>query len=120
MSGAEGTSIENMLAAHTAEVNDALGEYKKIHSKLDTLEDLINSSLARVAVIHFDAFEQTGQHLSWCVAILDRNNNGVVFSSICGQEAERNYAKPIEGGRTTGNYKLTKEEEQALRQAMHR
>ena len=120
MSGAEGTSIERMLAAHTAEINDALGEYKKVHNKLNTLDELMRSSLARVAVIHFDAFEQTGQGLSWCVAILDRNNNGVVFSSICGQEAERSYAKPIEGGRTTSNYKLTKEEEQAIRQAMNR
>ncbi len=50
--------------------------------------------------------------------MLDRNNNGVVFSSICGQEAERSYAKPIEGGFVSDKYKLTKEEEQALRQAM--
>ena len=116
MTGAEGLSIEQMLA----DVNDTIGKYKKFNSKLDTLEELMRNSLARVAVIHFDAFEKTGQGLSWCVAILDRNNNGVVFSSICGQETERSYVKPIEGGRTTENYKLTKEEEQALRQAMNR
>lgn len=116
MTGAEGLSIEQMLA----DVNDTIGKYKKFNSKLDTLEDLMRNSLARVAVIHFDAFEKTGQGLSWCVAILDRNNNGVVFSSICGQETERSYVKPIENGRTTENYKLTKEEEQALRQAMNR
>lgn len=118
MTGAEGMSIEQMLAEHTTEINDALGEYKKIHNKLNVLEELVNSSLARVAVIHFDAFEKTGQGLSWCVAILDRNNNGVVFSSICGQESERSYVKPIEDGQVNSNYKLTKEEEQALRQAM--
>ena len=120
MSGADGTSIENMLAAHSAEVSQAVGEYKKIQGQLDTLDNLVRSSLARVAVIHFDAFEKTGQGLSWCVAILDRNNNGIVFSSICGQEAERSYVKPIEDGRVSPNYKLTREEEQALRQAMHR
>lgn len=118
MTGAEGMSIEQMLAEHTTEINDALGEYKKIHNKLNVLEELVNSSLARVSVIHFDAFEKTGQGLSWCVAILDRNNNGVVFSSICGQESERSYVKPIEEGHVNSNYKLTKEEEQALRQAM--
>ncbi|MBQ6006397.1 MAG: DUF4446 family protein [Selenomonadaceae bacterium] len=120
MSGAEGTSIEQMLAAHTAEVNAAVNEYKKIQHQLDDVERLVRSSLARVAVIHFDAFEKTGQGLSWCVALLDRNNNGVIFSSICGNEAERSYVKPIEDGRVTSNYKLTKEEEQALRQAMSR
>ena len=120
MGGAEGTSIEQMLAEHNNEVSQAVGEYKKIQGQVDILNELVRSSLARVAVIHFDAFEKTGQGLSWCVALLDRNNNGIVFSSICGQEAERSYVKPIEDGRVAPNYKLTREEEQALRQAMHR
>ena len=120
MSGAEGTSIEQMLSAHSAEVNQAVGEYKRIQGQVDKLDNLVRSSLARVAVIHFDAFEKTGQGLSWCVALLDRNNNGIIFSSICGNEAERSYVKPIEDGRVSPNYKLTREEEQALRQAMHR
>jgi len=118
MAGAEGTSIEQMLAAHTTEVNEAVNEYKRINNRLDDLERLLKSSLARVAVIHFDAFEKTGQGLSWCVALLDRDNNGVIFSLICGQETERSYAKPIEDGRVSDKYKLTREEEQALRQAM--
>ena len=120
MGGAEGTSIEQMLSEHTAEVNRAVGEYKKIQGQVDILGELVRSSLARGAVVHFDAFEKTGQGLSWCVALLDRDNNGIVFSSICGNEAVRNYVKPIEEGRAAANYKLTREEEQALRQAMHR
>lgn len=118
MDGAEGSSIEQMLAAHTNEVNSAVNEVSKARDKLETLDALVRSSIARVAVIHFDAFEKTGQGLSWCVALLDRNNNGVIFSSICGQESERSYVKPIEGGLVSSKYKLTKEEEQALRQAM--
>ena len=118
MSGAEGSSIEQMLATHTRDVNEAVNEYRKLERRVDTLEELVRSSLARVAVIHFDAFEKTGQGLSWCVAILDRNNNGVVFSSICGQETERSYVKPIEDGRVSEKYKLTREEEQALKKAM--
>ena len=119
MGGAEGKSIEQMLAAHTAEVNTAVNEYKRLSGRVDDLDELIRSSLARVAVIHFDAFEKTGQGLSWCVALLDRNDNGVIFSSICGQETERSYVKPIEGGLVSSKYKLTREEEQALYQAMH-
>lgn len=120
MGGSEGTSIEQMLSAHTAEVSQAVKEYKRIQGQVNMLEEMVRNSLARVSVIHFDAFEKTGQGLSWCVAILDRNNNGVVFSSICGQEAERSYVKPIEDGRVAPTYKLTREEEQALRQAMSR
>lgn len=118
MANSEGQSIEQMLAAHTSTVNDVAEEHNKMRNRISTLEELIRSSIARVAVIHFDAFEKTGQGLSYCVAMLDRNNNGVVFSSICGQESERSYVKPIEEGRVADKYKLTKEEEQVLRQAM--
>ena len=119
MEGSEGESIEQMLASHTSEVNEIADSQKQVERKLEALDDLIKSSLARVAVVHFDAFEKTGQGLSWCVAMLDRNNNGVVFSSICGQESERSYVKPIEDGHVAANYKLSREEEQALRQAMN-
>ena len=118
MANSEGDSIEQMLASHTSVVNEVADEHRRLKNKIDTLEELVRNSLARVAVIHFDAFEKTGQGLSYCVALLDRNNNGVIFTSICGQETERSYVKPIEEGRVGDKYKLTKEEEQALRQAI--
>lgn len=118
MGNSDGDSIEQMLASHTNTVNTVAEEHKKLYGRISTLEELVQSSLARVAVLHFDAFEKTGQGLSYCVAILDRNNNGVVFSSICGQETERSYVKPIEDGRVSDKYKLTREEEQTLKQAM--
>ena len=118
MEGSEGESIEQMLAAHTSAVNEISDGQRQVERKLESLDELVKSSLARVAVVHFDAFEKTGQGLSWCMAMLDRNNNGVILSSICGQESERSYVKPIEEGRVAANYKLTREEEQALRQAM--
>lgn len=120
MEGAEGESIEQMLSSRMTDINRAVNESRKIQNRLDVLDELVKSSLARVAVIHFDAFENTGQGLSWCVALLDRNYNGVIFSSICGQNNERSYVKPIEEGRVSSKYKLTREEEQALRQAMNR
>jgi len=118
MANSEGDSIEQMLASHTSTVNEVADEHRKLQKRVSTLEDLVRNSLARVAVVHFDAFEKTGQGLSYCVAILDRNNNGVIFTSICGQETERSYVKPIEEGRVGDKYKLTGEEEQALRQAI--
>ncbi|MBR4153545.1 MAG: DUF4446 family protein [Selenomonadaceae bacterium] len=120
MANSEGQSVEQMLASHTSTVNEVAEGQQKMQNRISTLEELIRSSLSRVSVVHFDAFEKTGQGLSYCVAILDRNNNGVIFSSICGQESERSYVKPIEEGRVADKYKLTKEEEQALRQAVGR
>ena len=57
-----------------------------------------------------------GSDLSYAVALLDSNNNGVVLSSIFGREDSRSYVKPIEAGKST--YTLTDEEDEALRQAI--
>ena len=118
MAGSEGDSIEHMLAKHTSEVTAVADEQFKMEHKISKLEELSSGSFAHAAVIHFDAFEKTGHNLSWCVALLDRNKNGVVISTICGQESERSYAKPIEDGRAPSGFKLTREEEQALSQAL--
>ena len=120
MGTSAGDSIEQMLASHTSTVNRVADEQRALEKRISTLEELMRFSVRRVAVIHFDAFEQTGQNLSWCVAMLDGDNNGVVFSLICGQETERSYSKPVESGRAASGYKLTQEEERTLRQAMGR
>ena len=57
-----------------------------------------------------------GSDLSYAVALLDSNNNGLVLSSIFGREDSRSYVKPIEAGKST--YTLTDEEDEALRQAI--
>ncbi|MCR5833464.1 MAG: DUF4446 family protein [Selenomonadaceae bacterium] len=92
--------------------------YEKLEKKIDRMDLLMQNSISRAAVIHFDAFEQTGQNMSWAVALLDRNNNGIVVSAISGQDFQRTYAKPIEAGRVEDGYKLGQEEEKVLRQAM--
>ena len=56
MANSEGDSIEQMLASHTSVVNEVADEHRRLKNKIDTLEELVRNSLARVAVIHFDAF----------------------------------------------------------------
>ena len=54
--------------------------------------------------------------MSYCIALLDAENSGVIISSLTGRDFSRSYVKPIEKGESP-TYKLTKEEEQALRDA---
>ena len=76
----------------------------------------MSQALTRVAIVRFRAFEDMGSDLSYAVAMLDSHNNGVVLSSIFAREDSRSYAKPIVNG--TSTYAMTKEEEDALQQAM--
>ena len=69
-----------------------------------------------MGMVRFRAFEDMGGDLSYAVAMLDSHNNGVILSSVFGREGSQAYAKPIENGSST--YKLTEEEQPALREAM--
>ena len=95
-----------------------LYDIKKLEliGKLDRLDEKLSKAITRVSVVRFDAFEDIGSDLSFCVAMLDAENNGIVISGIIGRDEARTYVKPIVEGEST--YKLTREEEQALHDAM--
>jgi hypothetical protein len=63
-------------------------------------------------IVRFNAFEDTGSDLSFAVALLDADYNGVVLSSIFGRNESRTYAKPVVAGQSS--YFLTNEEKEAL------
>ena len=77
----------------------------------------IEGSVRRVGVLRYDAFEDVGGRLSFSCALLDERGTGVVLTSINGRQETRVYAKPVTVGQST--YNLSREEEEAIRQAMH-
>jgi Protein of unknown function (DUF4446) len=77
----------------------------------------IEGSVRRVGVMRYDAFEDVGGRLSFSCALLDERGTGVVLTSINGRQETRVYAKPVTVGQST--YNLSREEEEAIRQAMH-
>ena len=76
----------------------------------------IEGSVRRVGVLRYDAFEDVGGRLSFSCALLDEHGTGVVLTSINGRQETRVYAKPVTAGRA--RYNLSREEEEAIRQAM--
>jgi len=116
MKGVEGSDIEHMLNGHVEEVSTVVLEQKEIRGEIDRIDTILTKAITKLAVVRFDAFNDVGSDLSYCVAMLDSNNNGIVISGIFGREDSRTYVKPIVDG--VSSYKLTQEEEKALKDAM--
>jgi uncharacterized protein YlxW (UPF0749 family) len=74
------------------------------------------SSVQRIGLIRYDAFEDMGGHLSFSAALLDAGGDGIVITSINGRQDTRCYAKPVEGW--TSRHNLSEEEEAAIQQAL--
>lgn len=115
MAGASGEDLETLLTRSTDEIARFSTEQRDVVERVRRIDDLLAKAITRVAVVKFNAFADTTSDMSYCVALLDDNNSGVIISAINGRDESRSYAKPIENG--SSEYKLTKEEEQALREA---
>jgi hypothetical protein len=105
-------------------VEDILADYGKrlqvLNSNVNQLDKVIQGHLEKVkhhpqyyGIYRFNAFGNTGSDLSFAIALLDDNLDGIVISSIYGREESRIYAKPIERGKSS--YHLTEEEEKVIK-----
>ena len=121
--GARGGSEPSGLAGDDA-VGALLGKIDRLEQAVRALNAAdnrqqvqIEGSVRRVGVMRYDAFEDVGGRLSFSCALLDERGTGVVLTSINGRQETRVYAKPVTVGQST--YNLSREEEEAIRQAMH-
>jgi hypothetical protein len=69
-------------------------------------------ALRHLAVVRYDAFGDMGGHLSWTMALLDDQGDGVLVTSIHGRSDARTYAKPVTGW--SSDQQLSPEEEDAI------
>ena len=83
---------------------------------LGRLERRVDSTVSRLAVIRYDAYENTGGHQSASVALLDASRTGVVLSAIQGRDYARIYVKELDAGRAAVS--LSPEEQEAVERAM--
>ena len=80
------------------------------------MDKKLQGCIQRVGIVRFSAYKDSGKDLSFAVALLDENNNGVVFNGLYSREMSSIYAKPIVDGKS--NYSMTPEESQAILRAM--
>jgi uncharacterized protein DUF4446 len=88
----------------------------EVSAALGRLERRLDSTVSRLAVVRYDAYEQTGGHQSASVALLDASRTGVVLSAIQGRDYARIYIKELDDGRAAVS--LSPEEQQAVDRAM--
>lgn len=103
------TQVLDKLELDQKEISGINKELAKI--KLD-----LAASMQKIGFIRFNPFMQTGGDQSFCLALLDKRNNGLILSSLHSRESTRIYAKTVKNGQSEG-YELSKEEERAIQSA---
>lgn len=84
---------------------------------LKILQQDLSKCIQKVGIIRYNAFKDTGSDLSFALALLDEENNGIVLNGIYSREMSNIYAKPVEKGVAT--YTVSEEEKQAIDKAIN-
>lgn len=98
MAGEDGGSIEMKLSTEVRELRDMVESSQSMLHQQELLATMQLKSFQKIGLVRYDAFDETGDKLSFSLALLDGKDNGFVLSSLAGHDASRIYAKAVTGG----------------------
>jgi len=99
-------------------VDDLHRAVDEIAAAVARVDRRMDTTIARTAIVRYDAYESAGGRQSASVALLDANRSGVVLSAIQGRDYARVYVKELDQGKAS--VALSPEEQQAVERAMAR
>jgi len=77
------------------------------------------SIIQKVNLVRFNPFEDIGGNQSFILVLLDKDNSGLILTSLHHRSFSRIYAKPIKNGQGD-NITLSKEEKSAILKTISR
>lgn len=111
-----GKNLEEDLENYMYRVEKVEKQNAEIATYVKNLDEDLTKCIQKVGIVRYNAFKDTGSDLSFALALLDENNNGVVLNGIYSREMSNIYAKPVENGKS--NYTVSEEEAQAIQKAI--
>lgn len=111
-----GKDLEEDLETYMYRVDKVEKQNAEILNQIKTLDADLMKCIQKIGMVRYSAFKDTGSDLSFALALLDENNDGVVLNGIYSREMSNIYAKPIQNGKST--YTVSEEEAQAIQKAI--
>jgi hypothetical protein len=108
----ENKNVQEMISECIEDNKSIKVIQKNIEEKIKKIEINYTQTIQKIGIIRFNAFENVGSDLSFSIALMDYQNNGVVVSGLYSRESSNTYAKPIINGNS--KYTLSAEEIQAI------
>jgi hypothetical protein len=109
--------IDDLLEGGKIAKNSKLEkDIKEAFAKIKDLENISKITVQKTGIVRFNPFKELGGNQSFAMAILDKENNGFVISSLFVKDGNRVYAKAIKNGKS--EHLLSDEEKKAIEKAI--
>ena len=96
LGGGAATPATQRVAGLEAAAVTARADAAAVVVRLDVLEVVARSETPRIGFIRFNAFDDVGSDQSYALALLTKEGDGVVLTSIYSREETRTYGKAVE------------------------
>lgn len=96
--GKEGVSLEDDIISIIEDKKFLKNSTEKNRKDISILFKRLETTFQKVGIVKYDAFSQMGGQLSFCIALLDENDNGFIINSVHSTEGCYTYTKEIKNG----------------------
>ena len=77
-----GKNIDENLKVYMDRVQKVEDLNKEIIQYCERLDKTVDTCIQKIGIVRYNAFKDVGSNLSFTLALLDNNNNGVVLNGI--------------------------------------
>jgi len=117
MTGNSGENLETIIINRFNDIDKLKEDRDLICKEIEKINENLMTSMQKIGIVKYDAFKEMGGKLSFVLALLDKNNDGILLNSIhSSREGCYIYLKEIIKGESF--LELSKEERTALEQAI--
>ena len=118
--------IENMNEGKAVDdiLNDYIERILVIENRLNemdysnkVIEYNMSRCIQKIGMVRYNAYKDTRNELSFALALLDNNNDGIILNGIYATDVSNIFAKPVRNG--VCKYHLQDEEKEALKNAIN-
>jgi hypothetical protein len=115
LSGKTTGDMEEIILERFAEMDAVKNNSKRLTKEHKEVQEYLSNCVSKIGLVKYDAFEGMGGSLSFALALMDSNNNGVVLNCMHSREGCFAYAKEIIRGESY--VALSDEEKEAIERA---
>jgi len=109
----KGEGIEDVVNIIFRGLETLNSNFEEARREIEKLKSESAIYIQKVSLRRFNPFGDTGGDQSFSFALLDKDDTGIVLSSLHGRSGTRVYAKPVKEGKSEG-YEFSDEEEEVI------
>ena len=118
MRGKDMESMEETVLAQFERIEALEKSNQEKDRQIESIFENLQHVYQKTGLVKYDAFREMSGKLSYAVALLDKEDNGILVNSMYSREGCYSYVKTISGGKCS--IEMSEEEQKALKIAVNK